>query len=176
MHNPHRFVLFPTQDNEVWSMCKQAMASFWTVKEIDLAHNLVDWKDKLTSNDQCFISHVLTFFAASNGIVNKNLVQNFMAEVQSPEAWCFCGLQIAAKNVHSEMCSLLIDTCIKDPDEKARLFGAVEAIPCAQAKANWTLLWCNHKQATFAERLVALVAVKGMFFSGSFCATFWLKQ
>lgn len=173
--NPHRFVLFPIEDNEIWQMYKKAEASFWTAEEIDLANDLKDW-EKLSSNERHFVSHVLAFFAASDGIVNENLAQNFATEIQSAEARCFYGFQIAVENIHSETYSLLIDTYIKDLKEKDRLLHAIETVPCVQKKANWALKWCNRNNASFAERCIAFAAVEGIFFSGSFCAIFWLKK
>ena len=156
-------------------MYKKAEASFWTSEEIDLASDWNDWQ-KLTDQERHFISHVLAFFAASDGIVNENLAQNFMTEIQSPEARCFYGFQIAVENIHSETYSLLIDTYIKDPREKLRLLHAIDTIPCVQKKARWALQWCNSKYASFAERCIAFCVVEGIFFSGSFCAIFWLKK
>lgn len=173
--NPHRFVIFPIQDNDLWEMYKKAEACFWTSEEIDLGADMTDWV-KLTDNERHFISHVLAFFAASDGIVNENLAQNFMTEIQSPEARCFYGFQIAVENIHSETYSLLIDTYIKDQKEKLRLLHAIDTVPCVQMKAKWALQWCNKEYASFAERCVAFCAVEGIFFSGSFCAIFWLKK
>eukprot|EP01108_Squamamoeba_japonica_P006903 TRINITY_DN568_c0_g1_i2.p1 TRINITY_DN568_c0_g1~~TRINITY_DN568_c0_g1_i2.p1 ORF type:complete len:357 (+),score=150.34 TRINITY_DN568_c0_g1_i2:47-1072(+) len=173
--NPSRFVLFPIQHPAIWKMYKQAEASFWTAEEIDLAQDRVDWDNKLNANEKHFVSHVLAFFAASDGIVNENLANRFMNEVQLPEARCFYGFQIAMENVHSETYSLLIDTYIKDSAEKHKLFNAIETVPCVQQKAEWALRWIDGGE-TFAERLVAFAAVEGIFFSGSFCAIFWLKK
>lgn len=173
--NPHRFVLFPIQQKDIWEMYKKAEASFWTAEEVDLAHDYKDWL-RLTNDEKHFVSHVLAFFAASDGIVNENLVQNFANEVQVPEARCFYGFQIAMENIHSEVYSLLIDTYIRDTHEKTRLLTAIETVPCVQHKASWALRWCDASRATFAERLVAFAAVEGIFFSGSFCAIFWLKK
>ena len=170
-----RFVLFPIKDNDIWEMYKKAEASFWTAEEIDLASDSKDW-EKLTENEKHFISYVLAFFAASDGIVNENLAMNFSHEVKSSEARCFYGFQIAIENIHSEVYSLLIDTYIKDVTEKTKLLNAIETIPCVQKKAKWALKWCNGKYASFAERLVAFAAVEGIFFSGSFCSIFWLKK
>lgn len=156
-------------------MYKKAEASFWTAEEIDLASDLNDWS-KLNQNEKHFISHVLAFFAASDGIVNENLAANFATEVQIPEARCFYGFQIAVENIHSETYSLLIDTYIRDPKEKQYLLNAIETVPCVQKKANWALQWCETSNASFAERCVAFSAVEGIFFSGSFCAIFWLKK
>ncbi|KAL7529618.1 hypothetical protein ACHAWF_003052 [Thalassiosira exigua] len=170
-----RFVLFPLRDHEIWAMYKKAQASIWTAEEIDLIEDLAHWQ-RLTPNDRHFVSHVLAFFAASDGIVNENLVENFASEVTLPEARFFYGFQIAMENVHSETYSLLIDTYIKDNNEKARLFNAIETVPCVRKKARWALRWCDRRYASFAERCVAFAAVEGIFFSGSFCAIFWLKK
>ncbi|OQR90167.1 ribonucleoside-diphosphate reductase small chain [Thraustotheca clavata] len=173
--NPNRFVLFPIQHTDVWEMYKKAEASFWTAEELDLVHDMKDWT-KLTDNERFFITHVLAFFAASDGIVNENLAMNFSNEVQVPEARCFYGFQIAIENIHSEVYSLLIDTYIKDIVEKDRVLRAIDTIPCVQRKAKWALKWCNGKIAAYAERIVAFAAVEGIFFSGSFCSIFWLKK
>ena len=156
-------------------MYKKAEASFWTAEELDLAHDHKDWKN-MSPNERHFVTHILAFFAASDGIVNENLAMNFATEVQSAEARCFYGFQIAIENIHSEVYSLLIDTYVKDPAEKAHLFNAIETIPCVQKKANWALKWLNRDNASFAERILAFAAVEGIFFSGSFCAIFWLKK
>lgn len=172
--NPSRFVLFPIQHQKIWKFYKKALASFWTAEEIDLRPDLADW-NRLTDNEKWFITHVLAFFAASDGIVNENLAGRFMKEVQIPEARCFYGFQIAIENIHSETYSLLIDTYVKDPSERQRLFNATESIPCVKKKADWALKWISNSRS-FAERLVAFAAVEGIFFSGSFCSIFWLKK
>jgi len=172
--NKDRFVLFPIRHKEIWQMYKQAEASFWTAEEIDLQPDLVDWENKLTSDEKYFIKHVLAFFAASDGIVNENLAVNFMNEVQYPEARCFYGFQIMMENIHSETYSLLIDSYIKDTEEKNRLFHALETVPAVALKGEWALRWIEN--GSFAERLVAFAAVEGIFFSGSFCSIFWLKK
>ena len=156
-------------------MYKKAESSFWNAEEIDLASDLKDW-ESLSNNERHFVSHVLAFFAASDGIVNENLVSNFATEVQLPEARCFYGFQIAMENIHSETYSLLIDTYIKDQKEKMHLLNAIETIPTVQKKAAWALKWCNANNASFCERLIAFSAIEGIFFSGSFCAIFWLKK
>lgn len=156
-------------------MYKKAEASFWTAEEVDLAQDHKDWNG-MTSNEKHFISHVLAFFAASDGIINENLAMNFSSEVQSTEARCFYGFQIAIENIHSEVYSLLIDTYVRDIVEKDRLLNAIETVPCVERKANWALKWCDRTSASFAERLVAFAAVEGIFFSGSFCSIFWLKK
>jgi ribonucleoside-diphosphate reductase beta chain len=156
-------------------MYKKAEASFWTAEEIDLSHDMKDW-ERMNDNERHFVKHVLAFFAASDGIVNENLAVNFIREVQIAEARCFYGFQIMIENIHSETYSLLIDTYIKDPVEKDKLFKAMETVPCVQRKAEWALRWINKKNSSFAERLVAFAAVEGIFFSGSFCSIFWLKK
>jgi ribonucleoside-diphosphate reductase beta chain len=169
-----RFVLFPICHSDVWDFYKKAEASFWTAEEIDLQSDLVDWAG-LNDGERYFISHVLAFFAAADGIVNENLAVRFMREIQIPEARAFYGFQIAMENVHSETYSLLIDTYIKDPLEKARLFRAHSEIPTIRKKSEWALRWIESSQS-FAERLVAFACVEGIFFSGSFCSIFWLKS
>lgn len=156
-------------------MYKKAQASFWTAEEVDLEYDLLDW-NKLKPNERYFISHVLAFFAASDGIVNENLVERFMKEIQIPEARCFYGFQIAIENIHSEMYSLLIDTYIKDREEKTRLFNAIETIPAVKKKAEWAMRWINGDSSSYAERLIAFASVEGIFFSGSFASIFWLKK
>ena len=174
--NKKRFVLFPIQYNEIWQMYKKAEASFWTAEEIDLSKDLIDWDKKLNDDERFFISHVLAFFAASDGIVNENLLERFSNEVQVPEARCFYGFQIMMENIHSETYSLLIDTYIKQPAQRTYLFDAIETIPCIKKKAEWALRWIADDKSTFAERLVAFAAVEGIFFSGSFASIFWLKK
>lgn len=172
--NKNRFVLFPIQYPHIWEKYKQAFASSWSVEEVDLSKDMTDWKT-LNDGEHLFIKHVLAFFAASDGIVTENLATSFMSEVQIPEVRCFYGFQIMMENVHSEMYSLLLDTYIKDPKEKAHLFNAIETIPSIKEKADWGLKWIN-KTRSFAERLIAFAVVEGIFFSGSFCAIFWLKK
>jgi ribonucleotide reductase beta subunit family protein with ferritin-like domain len=172
--NDDRFVLFPIKHQEVWNMYKKHEASFWTAEEIDLSQDLAHW-EKLTDDERHFVKYVLAFFAASDGIVLENLGARFLTEVQIPEARCFYGFQIAMENIHSETYSLLIDTYIKDPNEKYELFHAIDTIPCVQKKANWALKWIRSAES-FADRLLAFAAVEGIFFSGSFCAIFWLKK
>lgn len=169
-----RFVLFPIKYDAIWKMYKQAEASFWTAEEIDLSQDLVDWK-KLNDNERHFVKHVLAFFAASDGIVNENLVLNFMQDVTIAEARCFYGFQIAVENIHAETYSLLIDTYIKDGAEKDRLFNALDTLPCVKKKGDWALNWIENSPS-FAHRLIAFAAVEGIFFSGSFCSIFWLKN
>lgn len=172
--NPNRFVLFPLKYHDVWEMYKLSEHSFWTAEEIDLAQDLTDWHEKLNDNERHYIKNVLAFFAASDGIVNENLAENFLKEVQYPEAKCFYGFQIMMENIHSETYSLLIDTYIKNSDEKDHLFNAIQTIPSVTKKAEWALKWI--KSDSFAERLIAFAAVEGIFFSGSFCSIFWLKK
>lgn len=195
--NPGRFVLFPIKYHEVsislifyshitacirsnmpqvWEMYKKAQASFWTAEEIDLSKDLHDWNNRLNDDERFFVSHVLAFFAASDGIVNENLVERFSSEVQIPEARCFYGFQIMIENIHSETYSLLIDTYVSDPRQRTYLFNAIDNIPCIRKKADWAIRWIEDKNSTFASRLVAFAAVEGIFFSGSFAAIFWLKK
>lgn len=171
----NRFVLFPIQYPEIWNMYKTALKTFWVTEEVDLSQDLTDWDNKLNDNERHFIAHVLAFFAASDGIVNENLVVNFMQDVTIPEARCFYGFQIMMENIHSEMYSLLIDTYIKDKNEKDKMFNAIETLNCVKQKANWALKWID-TAPTFAHRLIAFAAVEGIFFSGSFCSIFWLKN
>ena len=171
--NKDRFVLFPIKHDKIWEMYKKAENSFWTAEEIDLSSDLKHWEN-LNDGERHFITHVLAFFAASDGIVNENLAVNMMNAVQLPEARCFYGFQIMIENIHSEMYSLLIDTYVKDTNEKHRLFNAIETVPCVKRKADWALRWIEN--GSFAERLVAFAAVEGIFFSGSFCSIFWLKK
>ena len=173
--SPNRFVILPIRYQEIWTMYKKALASFWTTEEVDLRRDKEHW-ESLKEEERRFISHVLAFFAASDGIVNENLAERFLREVQVPEARCFYGLQIAIENIHSEMYSLLIDTYIKDPEEKHCLFNALTEMPSVGKKAEWAITWIKSVDATFAERLVAFAAVEGIFFSGSFAAIFWLKK
>ncbi len=171
--NKDRFVLFPIQHDDIWEFYKKAQASNWTAEEIDLGQDLVDW-EKMSKDERHFIKHVLAFFAASDGIVNENLAENFLSEVQYTEAKFFYGFQIAIENVHSETYSLLIDTYVKDPKEKNELFHAIDHLDLVKKKAEWALQWID--TASFQERLIAFAAVEGIFFSGSFCSIFWLKK
>jgi ribonucleoside-diphosphate reductase beta chain len=174
--NLDRFVLFPIEHSDIWEMYKQEQACFWTAEEIDLAEDLDHWENKLNDDERHFLKHILAFFAASDGIVNENLVMNFSNEVQWPEARAFYGFQIMMENVHAETYSLLIDTYIKDTKEKNHLFKALETVPSVATKGNWAMRWLSRKRGNFAERLVAFAAIEGIFFSGSFCALFWLKK
>jgi ribonucleoside-diphosphate reductase subunit M2 len=173
--NPNRFVIFPIRYHDIWSYYKKAVASFWTVEEVDLGKDMADW-NRINDNERYFISRVLAFFAASDGIVNENLVERFAQEVQVPEARCFYGFQIAIENIHSEMYSKLIETYIKDEDERKKLFNAIFEFEFIKKKADWALRWIASEEATFGERLIAFAAVEGIFFSGSFAAIFWLKK
>jgi ribonucleoside-diphosphate reductase beta chain len=173
IENPDRFVIFPIQYDDIWEFYKQHQAAFWTAEEVDLSGDIRDWEN-LSDNERYFIKNVLSFFAASDGIVNENLAENFVKEVQYPEAKFFYGFQLMMENIHSLMYSLLIDTYISDPKEKNECFHAIDKLPAVQKKANWALNWI--KNSTFQERLVAFAAVEGIFFSGSFCSIFWLKS
>ena len=172
--NPDRFVIFPIQHQELWEEYKKQQACIWTAEEIDLSADLDDWRNVLNEDEKYFVKNVLAFFAASDGIVNENLAENFVKEVQYTEARFFYGFQIMMENVHSETYSLLIDTYITDPAEKNKLFHAIDTIPAVQKKAEWALKWVSSPH--FQERLVAFAAVEGIFFSGSFCSIFWLKK
>jgi ribonucleoside-diphosphate reductase beta chain len=171
--NKNRFVLFPIEHHDIWDYYKKAQQVFWTAEEIDLAQDLTDW-EKLNEGEQHFVKHILAFFAASDGIVNENLAENFVAEVQYTEAKFFYGFQIMMENIHSETYSLLIDTYIKDKEEQNHLFNAIDTVPAVQKKAEWALKWIGSE--SFVERLIAFAAVEGIFFSGSFCSIFWLKK
>ena len=172
--NKDRFVLFPIQHDDIWKFYKQEEASIWTAEEIDLSQDIIDWETKLTDNERHFIKHVLAFFAASDGIVNENLAENFLSEVQYTEAKFFYGFQIMMENIHSETYSLLIDTYIKDKGEADKLFHAIEHFDAIKKKADWAIKWIE--SPSFAERLIAFAAVEGIFFSGSFCSIFWMKK
>ncbi|HEU5186990.1 MAG TPA: ribonucleotide-diphosphate reductase subunit beta [Candidatus Saccharimonadales bacterium] len=172
--NENRYVLFPIEHHDIWEQYKRHQASFWTTEEIDLSGDMRDWNEKLNADERHFIKHVLAFFAASDGIVNENLAENFINEVQYTEAKFFYGFQIMMENIHSETYSLLIDTYIKDQEEKMRLFRAVEHFAAIKKKAEWAIKWID--SPNFQERLIAFAAVEGIFFSGSFCAIFWMKK
>lgn len=170
-----RFVMFPIKDKEIWDMYKKAEDSFWRVEEVDLSKDITDWQ-KLDQNERYFISMILAFFAASDGIVLENLGLRFMTDVQLAEAKAFYGFQIAMENIHSIMYSQLIETYIKDNDEKDRLFNALDNFPCIKKKADWAMKWINDKESQFITRLVAFACVEGIFFSGAFCSIYWLKK
>jgi len=171
----NRFVMFPLADADIWSMYKKQVDCFWRAEEVDLSKDLPHW-EALTDNERYFISMILAFFAASDGIVLENLGMRFMSEVQLPEARAFYGFQIAMENIHSEMYSLLIETYIRDKDEKHKLFHALENFPCIRKKADWAIKWINDKRSSFATRLIAFACVEGIFFSGAFCSIYWLKK
>ena len=172
--NPNRFVIFPIQHDDLWEWYKKQQACIWTAEEIDLQVDLTDWQKSLNSDERYFIKHILAFFAASDGIVNENLAENFVNEVQYSEAKFFYGFQIMMENIHSETYSLLIDTYVKDEKEKDQLFKAIENFPAIKLKADWAMKWIE--SPSFAERLIAFAAVEGIFFSGAFCSIFWLKK
>ena len=172
--NKNRFVIFPIKHHDIWEWYKKMEASFWTAEEIDLSQDLNDWNNKLNNDEKYFIKHILAFFAASDGIVNENLAENFVNEVQYAEAKFFYGFQIMMENIHSETYSLLIDTYVKDEAEKDELFNALEVFPAIKKKADWALKWIDSD--SFAERLIAFAAVEGIFFSGAFCSIYWLKK
>ena len=173
--NPNRYVMFPLQDHDIWSLYKKMFDCMWRAEEIDLSKDLVHWKT-LNSNEQHFIKMILAFFAASDGIVLENLGMRFLSEVQLPEARAAYGFQLMMENVHSETYSLLIDTYIKDSTEKKKLFEALDNFACIKKKADWAIKWINDKRSSFAARLVAFAAVEGIFFSGAFCSIYWLKK
>ena len=172
--NKNRFVIFPIKHHDIWEFYKSMEASFWTAEEIDLSQDLNDWNNKLSDEERYFVKHILAFFAASDGIVNENLAENFVNEVQYAEAKFFYGFQIMMENIHSETYSLLIDTYVKDEAEKDELFNALEVFPAIKKKADWALQWIESD--SFAERLIAFAAVEGIFFSGAFCSIYWLKK
>jgi ribonucleoside-diphosphate reductase subunit M2 len=171
-----RFVMFPIQHNDIWNMYKKQVDCFWRAEEIDLSKDIIQWNDKLNYDERHFISLILAFFAASDGIVLENLGLRFMKDVQLSEARAFYGFQIAMENIHSETYSLLIDAYIKDRNEKDHLLNAIQNYDCIKRKASWAQKWIYDTHSTFAERLVAFACVEGIFFSGSFCSIFWLKK
>ena len=173
--NKDRFVIFPIQHHDIWEWYKKSEANFWTAEEIDLHQDLTDWKNKLNDDERYFIKHILAFFAASDGIVNENLVERFCNEIKLLEAKCFYGFQIAIENIHSETYSLLIDTYIKDFTLKNKLLNAIETIPSVKKKADWALKWIGDS-SDFSKRVIAFACVEGIFFSGAFCSIFWLKK
>ncbi len=173
--NPHRYVMFPLQDTDIWKLYKKMFDCMWRPEEIDLSKDLIHWKT-LNTGEQHFIKMILAFFAASDGIVLENLGARFLSDVQLPEARAAYGFQLMMENVHSEVYSLLIDTYIKDPKEKTQLFNALEVFPCIRKKADWAIKWIEDKRSSFAARLVAFACVEGIFFSGSFCSIYWLKK
>jgi len=171
----NRYVMFPIQHDDIWSLYKKQIDCFWRAEEVDLSKDLISW-DTLNADEKYFIKMIIAFFAASDGIVLENLGMRFMSEVQWSEARAFYGFQIAMENIHSEMYSLLIDTYIKDKNEKQGLFHALENFPCIKKKADWAIKWINDKHSSFATRLVAFACVEGIFFSGAFCSIYWLKK
>ncbi len=173
--NPYRYTLLPVSKPELYRRYKQHISVFWHVDEVDLSKDMKDWQ-KLTANEKHFIKHVLGFFAGSDGIVNENLATRFSREVQLPEARAYYSIQMAIETIHSEMYALLIDTYITDPEEKIQILRAIQTIPSVQMKADWAASWIESAEADFATRLIGFAAVEGIFFSGSFCAIFWLKQ
>jgi ribonucleotide reductase beta subunit family protein with ferritin-like domain len=171
----NRYVIFPIQHDEFWKMYKKAEANFWTAEELDLSKDMTDW-NRLNDKEKYYIEHILAFFAASDGIVNENLVERFCQEVKILEAKFFYGFQIAVENIHSETYSLLIDTYVKDAAKKHKLFNAIETIPSIKKKADWALKWINDSKSPFSHRIIGFAAVEGIFFSGAFCSIFWLKK
>jgi ribonucleotide reductase beta subunit family protein with ferritin-like domain len=173
--DPNRYVMFPIQDHDIWSMYKRQVDCFWRAEEIDFSKDMASWKT-LSNDEKYFIKMIIAFFAGADGIVLENLGTRFMTEVQSSEARAFYGFQIAMENIHSEAYSLLIDTYVKDKKEKDTLFKAMDNFPCIKKKADWAIKWINDKRSTFATRLIAFACVEGIFFSGAFCSIFWLKK
>lgn len=171
----NRFVMFPIQHDDIWEMYKKQVDCFWRAEEVDLSKDYLHWQT-LNQDEKHFVSMILAFFAASDGIVLENLGSRFMSEVQLSEARAFYGFQIAMENIHSQMYSLLIETYIQDREEKSRLFCALENFPCIKKKADWALKWINDNRSSFATRLIAFACVEGIFFSGAFCSIFWLKK
>jgi ribonucleoside-diphosphate reductase subunit M2 len=171
----NRFVMFPIQHDDIWQMYKKQVDCFWRAEELDLTKDLGHW-DSLNDNERYFISMILAFFAASDGIVLENLASRFMNEVQISEARAFYGFQIAMENIHNESYSLLIETYIKDKVEKHKLFHAIENFPCIKKKSDWAQKWIHDNRSSFATRLVAFACVEGIFFSGAFCSIFWIKK
>ena len=171
----NRYVMFPIQDQSIWQMYKKQVECFWRAEEIDLSKDTADW-DSLHKDEKYFISMILAFFAASDGIVLENLAARFMGEVQLSEARAFYGFQIAMENVHSETYSLLIESYIKDREEKTTLFNAINNFPCIKKKADWAIKWIHDKRSSFATRLIAFACIEGIFFSGAFCSIYWLKK
>ena len=175
LQDDNRYVMFPIKSQSIWDMYKKALESFWRCEEVDLTKDLKHW-ETLTPNEKHFISHILAFFAASDGIVLENLAVRFMSDIQLAEVRAFYGFQIAMENIHSEMYSLLIETYIKNKEEKNKLFRAVENFPCIKKKADWALKWVGDKRSSFATRVIAFACVEGIFFSGAFCSIYWLKK
>ena len=174
--NDSRYVMFPIKDADIWKMYKKQVDCFWRAEEIDFSKDLMDWNEKLNNEERYFISMVLAFFAASDGIVTENLAIRFMGDVQLAEARAFYGFQIAIENIHSETYSLMIDTYIKDPEQQTKLFGAIDNFPCIKRKASWARKWIGDNRSSFAARLVAFAVVEGIFFSASFASIYWLKK
>ena len=171
----NRYVMFPIKDESIWKMYKKQMDCFWRAEEIDLSKDLTHW-ESLNNDERFFVKMILAFFAASDGIVLENLGLRFLGDVQLAEARAFYGFQIAMENIHSETYSLLIDTYIKDKDQKMKLFNAMGHYDCIDKKAKWAQKWINDKRSSFASRLIGFACVEGIFFSGSFCSIFWLKK
>ena len=175
--NDSRYVMFPIQDNEIWKMYKKQVDCFWRAEEIDLSKDITQWNSEmLNDNERYFISMILAFFAASDGIVTENLAVRFMGDVQLAEARAFYGFQIAIENIHNEVYSLLIDSLIKSDEQKNKLFAGIDNFPCIKKKSDWALRWINDKRSSFYTRLIAFACIEGIFFSGAFCSIYWLKK
>ena len=175
--NDSRYVMFPIQDNEIWKMYKKQVDCFWRAEEIDLSKDITQWNSEmLNDNERYFISMILAFFAASDGIVTENLAVRFMGDVQLAEARAFYGFQIAIENIHNEVYSLLIDSLIKSEEQKTKLFAGIDNFTCIKKKSDWALRWINDKRSSFYTRLIAFACIEGIFFSGAFCSIYWLKK
>lgn len=175
LEDDNRYVMFPIKDKDIWNMYKKQEDLFWRAQEVDLSKDMNHWQS-LNDDERYFISMILAFFAASDGIVLENLATRFMGEVQLAEARAFYGLQIAMENIHSIMYSTLIETYITDKEQKTKLFNALQEYPCIKKKGEWAIKWINDKRSSFATRLVAFACIEGIFFSGAFCAIYWLKK
>ena len=173
--NDERFTMFPIRELDIWAMYKKAQSAFWTLEELDFSKDLQHWNE-LSDNERFFIKNILAFFAGSDGIVNENLGVRFMNEVNLPEARAFYGFQIMMENIHNETYSAMIETLVSNSIEKNELFHAIERLPCVKEKASWAMKWIQDEQSCFAKRLVAFACVEGIFFSGAFCAIFWIKE
>jgi ribonucleotide reductase beta subunit family protein with ferritin-like domain len=171
----NRFVMFPIKHDDIWQMYKKQVDCFWRAEEIDLSKDMNDW-NSLNADEQMFLSMILAFFAASDGIVLENLAERFMSEVQVSEARAFYGFQIAMENIHSQVYSMLIETYVKNEEEKSRLFNAINVFPCIKRKSDWAQKWIHDNRSSFATRLVAFACVEGIFFSGAFCSIYWMKK
>jgi len=173
---PNRFTFFPVQDAKVYEFYQKAITSFWRAEEIQISRDLPDWNNKLDDNERHFIKMILAFFSSSDGIVIENLGLRFFKEIEMPEIRAFYSFQMAMESIHSQTYSLLIDTYVREKQEKLKLFNAINTIPCIKKKGDWAIKWIESNRSCFAQRLIAFAIVEGLFFSGAFCSIFWLKQ